>query len=145
MKIVDQGQLRSLLIWAFGFPCFLLIGKLLDGFKCDSFYTLRLALFITFASIVSLLYYINVKLREKKYGIETNIFWRWMERYVPFSFSFPIMAFLFSFFVIGLTYMPGVAPYNYFINYCLGLFPFYLLVFLNDLSLYLDHLEELWS
>ena len=142
---MDKGQLRSILIWAVGFPCYLLIGELLDGFKYEAFYPVRLVLFFMFVLVVSLLYYINVKLREMKYGGETNIFWRWTEKYVPFIFSFPIMAFFFSFFVIGLTYMPGVAPYNYFINYCLGLFPFYLFVFLNDLSLYLDHLEELWG
>lgn len=142
---MEKDQLRSILIWGAGFPCYLLIGELLDGFTFEAFYTVRLILFFVFVLVISSLYYINIKLREKNYGLEINIFWRWTERYIPFVFAFPIMAFFFSFFVIGLTYMPRVAPFNYFINYCLGLFPFYLLVFINDLSIYLDHLEELWG
>jgi len=142
---VHKGYVRSLIIWAIGFPCYILVGALLDWFKTEAFYLLRLVFFFMFVSVVSMLYYVNIKLREEKFGLETNVFWRWIERYIPFIFSFPIITFFSTLFIAGFTYIPDVAPFNYFINFCLGLFPYYILVFLNDLSLYLGVLREVWG
>jgi hypothetical protein len=145
MNILNVGLIKNIIIWIVGIVSYFIIGKLLNGFTYEGAYVLRIVLFLLLAVIVSLLYYVNIQLRSVNYGEESNLFWRWTERYVPFFILFPVMVFLFSFLVIGFTYLPDVAPYNYFINYCLGLFPFYLLVFLNDLSIYVEHLDELWE
>lgn len=140
-----DGLIRNIAIWITGFVSYFIIGEILAGFKLESFYVVRLFLFFIFVSVVILLYYINIQLRNVSYGAESNPFWKWIEGFVPFFFIFPVMSFTFSFIVIGLTYVPGVAPFNYFINYCISLLPFYLLVFFNDLSIYREHLDELWG
>ncbi len=145
MKKLNSGIFRNVTIWIVGLVSYFFIGKMLNGFTYEGAYVIRIVLFLLLAVLVSLLYYVNIELRNVNYGEESNLFWRWIEKYVPFIILFPAMVFLFSFLVIGFTYLPDVAPYNYFINYCLGLFPFYLLVFLNDLSIYLEHLNKLWE
>ena len=142
---MDESLDRNIVIWIIGFFSYFIIGRLLNGFKYEGLYIIRIIFFLMFVLIIFLLYYINLELRRISYGEETNIFWKWTERFIPFYILFPIMTILFTFIIVGFTYTPTVAPFNYFINYCLGLIPFYFLVLLNDLSFYREYLRELWK
>lgn len=141
---MNEGTRYSLCIVGTSLWLYFLIGLLLDNFSYTGFYNLRLFLFITFLSIIALIYYVNLKLRETTYGEELSFFWRRIEQYIPFAICWPLIIFAKSFLVIALTYDPALPPFNYYLNFCIGILPFFFLIFLNDLSAYQDYLDALW-